>query len=123
MSIYIGLDHVQLTAPKGSEGKARAFFSGILGLEELEKPAELKKRGGVWFRCGKDEIHIGIEENFSPSKKAHPAISVSNLKALKEKLKLHNMEIIEDNDTIPGVKRLYISDPFGNRLEFIEKPS
>ncbi|MEH7464733.1 glyoxalase [Bacillus thuringiensis] len=87
--------HVQLAAPEGCEEKARTFYGDILGLEEIPKPAELRKRGGCWFLCGSQEIHIGVEQNFSSAKKAHPAR--------------------------PDVTRFYALDPFGNRIEFMER--
>lgn len=113
------IDHIQLAAPKGSEEEARRFFKDILQFKEIEKPAELRKRGGVWFECGKIQLHIGIEEPFSPAKKAHPAFEVKNITELMEHLVSCQVAIIED-DKLPGAKRFYTSDPFGNRLEFLE---
>src|SRR4051795_9478095 len=81
------IDHIQLAAPKGCEEAAREFFSGILGLTEVEKPEELKKRGGVWFEFGTFQLHIGIEDPFLPAKKAHPALIVENIEGLKSHLK------------------------------------
>lgn len=113
------IDHVQLAGPKGCEGAARAFFSNILGLTEVEKPEELKKRGGVWFEFGTFQLHIGIEDPFSPAKKAHPALIVENLEGLKSHLKEQEVAFTED-DNLPGARRIHVFDPFGNRLEFIE---
>ncbi|MDN4492743.1 VOC family protein [Ureibacillus aquaedulcis] len=113
------IDHIQLAAPKGSEEEARTFFNGILGLAEVEKPEELKKRGGVWFAFGNYQIHIGIEEPFSPAQKAHPAFEVENIEALKDHLKNYGIPIVEDN-SLPGANRFYVSDPFGNRIEILE---
>ena len=113
------IDHVQLAGPKGCERVARAFFSDILGLTEVEKPEELKKRGGVWFEFGTFQLHIGIEDPFSPAKKAHPALIVENLEGLKSHLKEKEVAFTED-DNLPGARRIHVFDPFGNRLEFIE---
>ncbi|WP_416433752.1 glyoxalase [Priestia megaterium] len=96
------IDHVQLAAPPNSESEARHFFGTVLGLTEVEKPESLKKRGGVWFEFGSYQLHIGVEPAFSPAKKAHPGFYVKN---------------------IPGVERIYVDDPFGNRMEFLEKVS
>lgn len=111
--------HIQLAAPKGSEEAARRFFNGILGFEEVEKPEELKKRGGVWFAFAQYQIHIGIEEPFSPAKKAHPAFEVQNIDELRTHLLSNGIDVKEDNK-LPGVRRFFISDPFGNRIEFLE---
>lgn len=114
------IDHIQLTAPKGSEDTARKFFKDILSLDEVEKPESLKKSGGLWFQFGNHQIHIGIEEPFYPAKKAHPAFAIENLVALKQHLLTNGIDVTED-DRIPGVKRFFISDPFGNRMEFLER--
>ncbi|MFC0477594.1 VOC family protein [Robertmurraya beringensis] len=116
---FIKIDHIQLAAPAGSEDQARHFFSTILGLTEIEKPAALKKRGGVWFQLGaQQQLHIGIEDPFSPAKKAHPAFVVHNLNSLKDHLQTHHVPYKEDT-LIPNVDRIYIEDPFGNRIEII----
>lgn len=77
MTSFIGIDHVQLAAPPGCENEARAFYGNVLGWPELAKPANLLARGGVWFRCGSHEVHIGVQEDFRPAKKAHPGFAVS----------------------------------------------
>ena len=117
--IFKSIDHIQLAAPKGSEETARKFFKNILGFDEVEKPEELKKRGGVWFEFGNYQIHIGIEEPFYPAKKAHPAFEIENIEELKKHLVTNSIDVIED-DKLPGAKRFYISDPFGNRMELLE---
>ncbi len=117
-----GLDHVQLAAPKGSEETARRFFIDLLGLTELPKPPALAARGGLWLRCGSQELHIGIEEDFRPAKKAHPALRVSDraaLDALRARLTEAGVPIREDSESIPGVVRFFADDPFGNRIEFV----
>ncbi|GAA0460058.1 VOC family protein [Alkalibacillus silvisoli] len=113
------LDHVQLAAPRNTEDEARQFFKEVLGFTEIEKPEELKKRGGVWFEFGDSQLHIGVEEPFAPAKKAHPAFEVTNLEALMSRLDRFNIEYQQD-DKLPGAKRIYTNDPFGNRLEILE---
>lgn len=113
------IDHIQLAAPKGGEEAAREFFSGILGLTEVDKPEELKKRGGVWFEFGTFQLHIGVEEPFSPAKKAHPAFVVENIEELKLHLKGKNV-VFKEDDNLPGANRIFLEDPFGNRLELLE---
>jgi catechol 2,3-dioxygenase-like lactoylglutathione lyase family enzyme len=113
------IDHIQLAAPRGCEEAAREFFSGVLGLMEVEKPEELKKRGGVWFEFGTFQLHIGVEEPFAPAKKAHPAFVVDNIEDLKLQLLEKGIPFTED-DNLPGANRIHVHDPFGNRLEFLE---
>ncbi|WP_280768069.1 VOC family protein [Salipaludibacillus daqingensis] len=117
--MFKAIDHVQLAAPKGSEDQAREFFGGILQFQELVKPDVLKKRGGVWFNYGNVDIHIGIEEPFSPAQKAHPAFEVENIEKLKQRFKRFGTSFTEDNN-LPGANRIYVNDPFGNRLEMLE---
>jgi catechol 2,3-dioxygenase-like lactoylglutathione lyase family enzyme len=109
------IDHVQLAAPPGCEARARAFYGGVLGLEEIEKPEPLRARAGVWFRVGgRQELHIGVERDFAPARKAHPAFAVDDLDALAARI-----GGVQWDDDLPGVRRFYASDPFGNRLEFL----
>jgi catechol 2,3-dioxygenase-like lactoylglutathione lyase family enzyme len=118
---YYGLDHVQLAAPEGCEPAARNFFGSLLGWTEIPKPEALRKRGGVWFQCGTHQVHIGVQQNFVPAAKAHPAFHVQNLDGLREHLRHSSVRIIDDEARADeGVKRFYINDPFGNRLEFLE---
>ncbi|MDP4163760.1 MAG: VOC family protein [Bacillota bacterium] len=120
MSFFIkSIDHIQLAAPQHSEEIARAFYQGLLGFEEVEKPEELRKRGGVWFSAGAVQLHIGIEDPFYPAKKAHPGLVIENIDALMAHLNEKDVEFIED-DKLPGAKRFYMNDPFGNRLEMLE---
>ena len=112
------LDHIQLAMPRGEEQKARYFYGEILGLEELEKPDLLKSKGGVWFRLGKHQLHLGVETPFSPAKKAHPAFHVEDLDSLAKRLGLAGFSP-EWNEDIPHVRRFHIHDVFGNRLEFL----
>ena len=112
-----GIDHVQVAAPAGCEAEARAFYAGVLGLEELPKPEALRARGGCWFRAGAQELHVGVEEPFAPARKAHPGFVVEDLEGLANRLRDAGTDVAYD-DTIPGAKRFYAADPFGNRLEF-----
>jgi catechol 2,3-dioxygenase-like lactoylglutathione lyase family enzyme len=112
----VGIDHVQVAAPRGCEAEARAFYGGLLGLEELAKPEPLRARGGCWFRAGTHELHVGVEEPFAPARKAHPGFVVDDLAGLAERLRAQGIEVTPD-ETIPGVERAYVADPFGNRLE------
>lgn len=118
-SQIIGIDHVQLAAPAGCEAEARRFFGEYLGLQEIPKPDLLAKRGGVWFQCGAQQIHIGVEDPFRPAKKAHPAFIVRSLSSLRERLESYGIKVQMDT-SIPGVGRFFTEDPFGNRLEFAE---
>lgn len=114
-----GIDHVQVAAPVGCEEQAREFYGNKIGLEEIPKPEELRKRGGCWFRCGKQEIHIGVEQDFSPAKKAHPAFHVQHIVGFKQELIKKGVQVIDDHAR-PDVIRFYVFDPFGNRIEFME---
>ena len=114
-----GLDHLQLAMPPAGEGSARAFYGELLGLAELPKPAELVSRGGVWFALGTQALHLGIETPFVPARKAHPAFAVEDLEACRAHLQRSNVETVPDT-TLPHVRRFYVSDPFGNRLEFVQ---
>ncbi|HLS08702.1 VOC family protein [Lentibacillus sp.] len=116
---YNVIDHVQLAAPVGGEEQAREFYRDVLGFEEIDKPAQLKKNGGVWFQCGHVHVHIGVEDGFVPAKKAHPAFQVINIAAMKGYLSESDIHYKVD-DRLPGAERFYLSDPFGNRLEFLE---
>lgn len=113
------IDHVQLAAPKGCEAAARKFYGEILGLREFEKPETLRGRGGCWFRIGAHQLHIGVDADFRPAKKAHPALAVDDLDTLRKSLAAYGVNITED-DALPQVKRFYAEDPWGNRLEFLE---
>jgi ribosomal protein S18 acetylase RimI-like enzyme len=111
-----GIDHVQVAAPPGGEEEARAFYGELLGLEELPKPERLRSRGGVWFAVGDEQLHVGIEEPFAPARKAHPALAIpraGELSALADKLLAAGHGVQWDGP------RLYVADPFGNRLELL----
>ena len=115
----IGVDHVQLAMPAGREDDARRFYGDVLGLSEVPKPADLASRGGCWFACadGSVAVHLGIEDDFRPARKAHPAFVVTDLDAMRMRLADAGAEVIEDDSIDAG--RFYTADPFGNRIEFI----
>jgi len=105
--------------PAGKEGKARAFYGGVLGLTEIPKPEHLAKRGGVWFVGGTLHLHLGVEQDFRPARKAHPALLVEELDALVERCREAGVEVVPD-DLLEGRRRVYVHDTFGNRIELIE---
>jgi catechol-2,3-dioxygenase len=116
----IGLDHVQVAAPIGSEHEARQFYGSLIGLPELEKPEGLRARGGVWFACGDQQLHVGTTGDFAPAAKAHPALLVhsSGLDLIAGRLTDAGSPVKWD-DAIPDVRRFYTADPWGNRIELI----
>lgn len=116
----LGIDHVQIAAPAGAEAAAREFYGGLLGLEELPKPAVLAVRGGVWFACGAQQLHVGIEAEFCAARKAHPALVVDVLDDLTTRLADAGVDVRSGED-LPGIRRAFVSDPFGNRIELVEK--
>jgi catechol 2,3-dioxygenase-like lactoylglutathione lyase family enzyme len=115
-----GFHHVQLAMPEGEEPRAEAFYAAVLGLERVEKPPELAGRGGCWFRGGGVELHMGIEDEFRPARKAHPAFLVDGLDELEQRLAGRGIEAKRDVE-LEGHRRFYVDDPFGNRLEFLER--
>lgn len=116
----VGIDHVQVAAPPRSEDEARRFYGDLVGLAELRKPPVLHARGGVWFACGPHQLHVGIDERFSPAVKAHPALAVrpGDLDRLAERLGAAGCRVQWD-DALPGTRRFYTEDPWGNRLELV----
>lgn len=114
-----GIDHVQLAMPAGGEPLARAFYSDVLGLPETPKPPHLAARGGCWFESGAVKVHLGVEADFRPALKAHPALIVRNLASMIAALKESGAEVIAD-EPFDGRDRVYVHDPFGNRLELLE---
>jgi catechol 2,3-dioxygenase-like lactoylglutathione lyase family enzyme len=118
---FTGIDHVQLAAPAGCEAEARRFYGGVLGWEELPKPASLQARGGAWFRCGMHEVHIGVQADFRPAKKAHPGFAMFGLDELRNRLVEAGVPVTDDAlREDEGLQRLFAEDPFGNRLEFLQ---
>ena len=116
---FIAIDHVQLAMPKGEEATARYFYCDVLGMAELTKPPILAKRGGCWFESGNVQIHLGVETDFRPAKRAHPALRCSEYAALTARLQQASIELIPD-DALAGTVRCYIHDCFGNRIELIQ---
>jgi catechol 2,3-dioxygenase-like lactoylglutathione lyase family enzyme len=120
MKIHIKrLDHVQICIPFGEEERAREFYTGVLGLEEIEKPDALKPNGGLWFKVADIQLHIGVEEMQGKSKR-HPAFEVEGLEQIREHLRENQVKIKEETE-VPGLNRFSFFDPFGNRIEFMEK--
>lgn len=117
--MYPGFHHLQLAMPAGAEPAAREFFVGVLGMEELPKPPVLAARGGAWFAGGGVELHLGVDEDFRPAKKAHPGILVDDIDDIVRRLATSGQAVTWDRD-FPGFRRVYAADPFGNRLEFLQ---
>lgn len=113
------LDHVQVSCPPDGEDVARAFYRDALGMAEVEKPELLKARGGCWFKEGAAEVHVGVEQDFRPARKAHPALAVDDLDALAAKLTELGYPVAWDNETIPGRRRFHTADGHGNRVEIV----
>lgn len=116
----VGFDHVQVTAPRAEEARAKQFYGETLGLAETPKPAALAGRGGAWYRCGDLHVHLGLEDDFQPSRKGHPAFLVRDLAAMRARLEAAGAPIKVDAQ-IPGYQRFETRDPFGNRLEFMQR--
>ena len=118
MKVY-AIDHVQLAMPPNQEERARVFYCEVLGLVETSKPSNLAKRGGVWFTQGSLKIHLGVDHDFRPAKKAHPALLVAGLEALIQRCEQAGFPVITD-EPLEGYRRVYVADPFGNRIELME---
>jgi catechol 2,3-dioxygenase-like lactoylglutathione lyase family enzyme len=114
----VGLHHVQLAMPPGEEATATAFYQELLGIPRVPKPAHLEARGGCWFENDEVRIHLGVEHDFRPARKAHPALIVEDLDALRARLANAGVSI-DDDEPLPGFERCYVSDPFGNRIELL----
>jgi hypothetical protein len=119
MSMLIKLDHILLAIPPGAEDRCRPFYVGLLGMTEQVKPPSLASRGGLWLRSGAVEIHLGVEKEFRPAKKAHPALRVSNLDTLATRMAEAGHDVTWDYE-VEDVRRFFTFDPVGNRIEFIE---
>ena len=115
----LGIDHILLAMPAGAEAQARDFYAGVLLLQEKVKPPPLAKRCGAWFTNGTIEVHLGVEKDFRPARKAHPAFLVRDLAGFVARARAHGCEMAED-EPLPGYSRIFVYDPFGNRLELIE---
>jgi catechol 2,3-dioxygenase-like lactoylglutathione lyase family enzyme len=116
--MIVGIDHVQLAMPSGLEANAREFYAGVLGIPEVPKPAELAGRGGAWFESGTVKIHLGVESDFRPAKKAHPGLLVDNLADVVRALTNSGYHV-----RFEGSQHAYVADPFGNRIELIQNPA
>ena len=117
--VFVAIDHVQLAMPAGREDAARRFYCGLLGMAEVQKPEALGDRGGCWFESGPVKIHLGVEEDFRPARKAHPALRLTDFDGLTEKLRAAGIDVREASD-IPW---LHVQDPFGNRIELVAAPA
>ena len=117
----LSIDHIQIAMPPGQEAKARAFYVNVLGFTEIPKPPELAKRGGAWFESGTTQLHLGVEPDFHPARKAHPAFVVEGLDTLLAKIQAEGFEVDASQPALDGYKRAHVFDPFGNRIELMEK--
>ena len=117
----LSIDHIQIAMPPGQEAKARAFYVNVLGFTEIPKPPELAKRGGAWFESGTTQLHLGVEPDFRPARKAHPAFVVDGLDTLLAKIQAEGFEVDASQRALDGYKRAHVFDPFGNRIELMEK--
>jgi len=117
----LSINHVQLAMPSGEEEKAREFYINLLGFSEIQKPPELAKRGGAWFQSGSLQLHLGVEADFKPARKAHPAFLVDDLEALITKVQHAGYETDTSQPRLEGYQRAHVFDPFGNRIELMEK--
>jgi len=115
----VGLDHVELSMPPGEEALARLFYGSVLGLQEVRKVRALAGRGGAWFVGPGLAIHLGVETPFKPARKAHPALQVASLERARRRLARHGVAVVEDDSGAP-IQRVYVADPFGNRIELID---
>jgi catechol 2,3-dioxygenase-like lactoylglutathione lyase family enzyme len=119
--MILSIDHVQIAMPAGEEEKARAFYVNLLGFTEIPKPPELAKRGGAWFRSANIQIHLGVEPDFRPARKAHPAFLVNKLDTLLAEIQNAGFEVDTSQPLLDGYRRAHVFDPFGNRIELMEK--
>jgi len=119
MAMIKALHHVQLAMPRGGEDQAREFYIEVLGFHEVAKPDPLQGRGGVWFNCAGVEVHLGVEDPFAPARKAHPAFQVVSLTQAMHRLSDLGIAFRRDVD-LPAIRRIYVDDPFGNRIELLE---
>lgn len=117
----LSIDHIQIAMPSGEEDRARGFYVNILGFTEIPKPAELAKRGGAWFRSEDAQLHLGVEHEFHPAHKAHPAFVVDDLDMMIAKAQDAGFETDTTQPPLDGYKRAHVFDPFGNRIELMER--
>ena len=119
--MILSIDHVQIAMPVGEEEKARAFYINLLGFTETPKPPEFAKRGGAWFESGSTQLHLGVEPEFQPARQAHPAFLVDDLNALLANIQNAGLAVDTSQPPLDGYKRAHVFDPFGNRIELMEK--
>jgi catechol 2,3-dioxygenase-like lactoylglutathione lyase family enzyme len=115
----VRLDHVQLAMPAGGEDEATAFYEGLLGIPRVPKPPHLEVRGGCWFESDDLKVHLGVESDFRPARKAHPAFVVADVRALARSIAATGHEVVDD-EPLDGYDRVYVHDPFGNRIELLQ---
>ena len=120
MAKALALDHLQVAMPRGEEAAARAFYGRVLGLAEIPKPEPLAARGGLWFQCGTQQLHLGVEDDFRPAKKAHPAFVVDDLEVITRDLEANGFRAVVDSVQLQGGQRTFTEDPFGNRIELTQ---
>lgn len=113
------LHHVQIAMPRGHEEDARSFYVAVLGFAEMPKPENLARRGGAWFQSGAAEVHLGVEDDFRPARKAHPALLVDDLATIVERCAGAGYPVSRD-EPLAGYDRVYVADPFGNRIELLQ---
>ena len=118
----LSIDHVQLAMPEGGEEDARIFYRDLLAIPEVPKPPHLAPRGGCWFEKGPLKLHLGVEQPFTPARKAHPALIVSQIGVLAEAISKAGFRVVDD-EPMAGFTRVYVEDPFGNRIELMEPMS
>ena len=116
-----GLDHLQIAMPEGGEAKAREFYRDLLGFQEVAKPAALALRGGVWFEAPGFGLHLGVDPTFTPAGKAHPAFIVSDLSIIRNRIEAAGHLVVDDDVPLQGYRRFHTHDPFGNRIELMER--
>jgi len=114
---FRAVDHVQLAMPRGEEAAARAFYGDALRMDELPKPPDMAARGGCWFASGDVQLHLGVEDEFRPARKAHPGLRCTDFSSLLERLRERGIEV--KDASYPGTQRAFVDDPFGNRIELI----
>jgi len=117
---FVRLDHLQLAIPAGGEGRARTFYVDIVGLEEVPKPEELQRRGGLWLKSGEIKVHLGVDKEFAPATKAHPAFRCADYEGLLKRFASRSVAVVHDEQPFEGKRHCYVLDPFGNRIELIE---
>jgi predicted enzyme related to lactoylglutathione lyase len=117
----LSIDHVQIAIPAGEEEQARKFFIDVLRMQEIPKPPQFGKRGGLWLEAGEVQLHLGVEAEFHPARKAHPAFVIDDLQAFMVRIREAGGEVDTTQPPLEGYKRVHIFDPFGNRIELMEK--